>query len=89
MLPLTKINSLGPNHQLLIALHSPNALLKTGLRICLPEKSQDSDPSCCRAVHSLQSGLWTKYCELRAFFAYFGERAAEFPLQLRLAGGGK
>jgi hypothetical protein len=37
---LTKVNSLGPNPQLLIALHSPNALLKTGLHMCLPEKSR-------------------------------------------------
>jgi len=28
----------------LIALHSPNALRKTGLRICLPEKSRKKVP---------------------------------------------
>jgi hypothetical protein len=39
-----KVNSLWPNPQLLIALHSPNALLETGLRMCLPEKSQDRSP---------------------------------------------
>jgi hypothetical protein len=38
-----KVNSLWPNPQLLIALHSPNAPLETGLRRCLPEKSQDTD----------------------------------------------
>jgi hypothetical protein len=37
-----KVNSLGSNPRLVIALHSPNALLETGLRICLPEKSRDS-----------------------------------------------
>jgi hypothetical protein len=40
----TKVNSLWPNPQLVIALHSPSALLETGLRRCLPEKSQDSGP---------------------------------------------
>jgi hypothetical protein len=29
--------------RLLIALHSPNALLETGLRMCPPEKSQGGD----------------------------------------------
>jgi hypothetical protein len=38
----TQVNSPWPNPQLLIALHSPNALQETGLRMCLPEKSQDS-----------------------------------------------
>jgi hypothetical protein len=31
-----------PHHRFLIALHSPYALLETGLPICLPEKTQDS-----------------------------------------------
>jgi hypothetical protein len=31
-----------------IALHSPAALLETGLRMCLPEKRRDGDP--CRGV---------------------------------------
>jgi hypothetical protein len=38
-----KVNSLWPNPQLSIALHSPNAPLETGLRMCVPEKSQDTD----------------------------------------------
>src|ERR1017187_4228410 len=38
----------------MIALHSPYALLETGLRMCPPEKSQDSDLIRCRAVRSLQ-----------------------------------
>jgi hypothetical protein len=42
-LPADKVNSLWPNPQLLIALHSSNALLETGLRMSLPEKSQDTD----------------------------------------------
>jgi hypothetical protein len=37
----TKVNSRSPNPQLLIALHSPNGLRETGLRICSPEKNQD------------------------------------------------
>jgi hypothetical protein len=36
----TRVNSLRPNPRLLIALHSPNALPQTGLRMCLPEKSR-------------------------------------------------
>jgi hypothetical protein len=39
----TEVNSLCPNPLLLIALHSPHGLLKTGLRLCHPEKSRDSD----------------------------------------------
>ena len=39
-----RVNSLGPNPWLLIALHSPYALLETGLRMCRPEKSQDKGP---------------------------------------------
>jgi hypothetical protein len=38
-----KVNSLGPKFQLLIAFHSPDAPLGTGLRMCLPEKSQGND----------------------------------------------
>jgi hypothetical protein len=51
---LTKVNSLGLNPGLVIALHSPNALLETGPRMCPPEKSRDSDRLRCRAVRSLQ-----------------------------------
>ena len=39
---LTKVNSLRPNPRLVIALHSPDALFETGLRMCPPEKSEDS-----------------------------------------------
>jgi hypothetical protein len=42
---LTEVTSLGPNPQLLIALHSPDALLETGLRMCLPEKSRHGTAS--------------------------------------------
>jgi hypothetical protein len=37
---LTKVNSLGPNPRIVIALRSPNALAETGLPICLAEKCQ-------------------------------------------------
>ena len=40
----TKVNPLWPNPRLVIALHSPNALLETGLRMCPPEKDLDIDP---------------------------------------------
>jgi hypothetical protein len=33
-----------PSFRLVIALHSPTALLETGLRICCPEKSGDNAP---------------------------------------------
>jgi hypothetical protein len=42
---LPEVTSLGPNPQLLIALHSPDALLETGLRMCLPEKSRHGTAS--------------------------------------------
>ena len=39
----TKVKSLWPNARLLIASHSPNTLLETGLHMCPPEKSQGMD----------------------------------------------
>jgi hypothetical protein len=75
---LTKVNSLTPNLRLVIALRSPNALLEAGLRMCLPEKSQDRDRIRCRAVRSLQSGLSGNNRKIRACFAYFGVQRPEF-----------
>ena len=73
-----KVNSRSPNPQLLIALHSPNGLRETGLRMCLPEKSQDIDLLGRWAVRSLQSGLYGNYREIRALFAYFRVKGAKF-----------
>jgi len=52
-----KVNSLRLNPRSLIALHSPSALLETGLRMCLPEKSQDST-----AFDAEQSVLYGPVC---------------------------
>jgi hypothetical protein len=41
---LTKVNPPWPDPRLLIALHSPYALLETGLPMFLPEKIPESDP---------------------------------------------
>jgi len=60
-----KVNPLWPNPRLVIALHSPIALLETGLHMYSPEKSRDSDALHCRVVHSLQSGLSRKNREIR------------------------
>jgi len=38
---LAKVNSLRPNLRLVIALHSPEALIETGQRICPLEKRRD------------------------------------------------
>jgi hypothetical protein len=73
-----KVNSLWLSPRIVIALHSPNAMFETGLRMCLPEKSQDSNRIRCRAVRSLQSGLFGNNREIRALFAYFSARRAEF-----------
>jgi len=32
------VKSLSPNHRFVIALHSPDGVLETGLRVCPPEK---------------------------------------------------
>jgi hypothetical protein len=56
----------------LIALHSPNARLETGLRKSHPEKSQYVEAMRYRAVRSLQSGLCANNREIRACFAYVG-----------------
>jgi hypothetical protein len=54
---LTKVNPLWPNPRLLIALHSPYALLETGLRMCPPEKSQENT-----AFDAEQSALCSPVC---------------------------
>jgi hypothetical protein len=86
---LAKVNSSWPNRRLVIALHSPNPLLETGLRVCPPEKRRDSDALQCRVVRSLQSGLSRKNREMRARFADFGERESGISLHLRLRGGAR
>jgi len=83
----TKVNSQWLNPRLLIALHSPTAILETGLRMCPAEKSRDSDPVLSFAVRFLQSGLLRNYREKWASFAHFGGKGGGIYLQLRLAGG--
>jgi hypothetical protein len=51
------VNRRLPNDRFVIALHSLGGVAETGLRMCLPEKSQDSDRIRCRGVRSLQSGF--------------------------------
>jgi hypothetical protein len=34
-----KVKSLSPHHRFVIALHSPDGVVETGLRICPPEKN--------------------------------------------------
>ena len=75
---LAKVNSLGSNPQLMIALHSPNALLKTGLRMCPPEKSRDSTASNAEQSVFRSPVLSRNNREIRALFAYFGAKRAEF-----------
>jgi hypothetical protein len=67
---MLKVNSLLLTSQPLIALHSPNALFETGLRMCPAEKNRDSDPILSRAVRSLQSGLFGNNRGKLAYFAY-------------------
>ena len=86
MMP-TEVNSLCTNPRLLIAFHSPYALLETGLRMCPPEKSRDSDALHCRVVRSLQFMLLSNNREIRAFSAYFGGKKANFLCSFRLRGG--
>jgi hypothetical protein len=73
-----KVNSLWPNLRLLIALHSPDAVLETGLRRRLREKSRHR-----AAFAAEQSVLCSPVCgsnnrEIRALFAYFGAKRVEF-----------
>jgi hypothetical protein len=84
---MLKVNSLLLTSQLLIALHSPNALFETGLRMCPAEKNRDSDPILSRAVRSLKSGLSVNNREIRACFAYFRVRYGGLSLHYRLRGG--
>jgi len=65
-----------PLHRFLIALHSPDALIETGRRMCPPEKTIKKSPTA-RAVRSHQSGLPMDNSEIRALFAYFGVERAE------------
>jgi hypothetical protein len=84
---LNKSSRLSPHHRFVIALRSPRALPETGLRTRPPEKVRQSDAIWSRAVHSLQSALRTKYCEIWACFAYFVAKVGADSLQFRLAGG--
>jgi hypothetical protein len=43
---MEKVNSLGPKSPLLIAFHSPDAPIETGLRMCPPEKSHVGESLC-------------------------------------------
>jgi len=70
-----------PKTRLVIAFHSPNVFPKTGLRMCGPEKSRDSDALHWRVVRSLQSGLSRKNREMWACFAYFRVRGGGLSLQ--------
>jgi hypothetical protein len=36
--PADEVKSLSPHHRFLVALHSPNGVLETGLRVCPSEK---------------------------------------------------
>ena len=72
-----------------IALHSPHALLETGLRLGPPEKRRDIDATPSRAVRSLQSGSSSKNREIRACFAHFAENGGRNSMQSRLRGGGR
>ena len=74
---LTKVNSLWPNPRLVIALHSPYALLETGLPICLPEKTHDSTVFDAEQSILWKSGLPVNDREIRALFAYFGAERTE------------
>jgi hypothetical protein len=61
---LPEVNSLGPHPQLLIALHSPDALLETGLRMYIPEKSRHrtaSDAVQCVLRSPICLGIIAKY----------------------------
>jgi hypothetical protein len=48
-----KVNPLGPNPGLLIALHSPGALSETGLPMCPPEKGRKINAIRSRVIHPL------------------------------------
>jgi hypothetical protein len=64
--------------RLMIALHSPNALLQTGLRMCLLEKSQDStafDTEQCVLCGPVCLGIIAEYGH---FFAYFTAKGLDF-----------
>ncbi len=84
---LAKVNSRCPKPGILIALHSPYAILETALRICHPEKSQHVDAIRSRAVRSLQSMLSNECREKRACFAHFARKGGGFSLHVRLVGG--
>jgi hypothetical protein len=84
-----KSSRLSPHHRYVIALHSPRALAATGLRMCPPEKGPQIDALRSRAVRSLRFTLLTKYCEIRACFAYFAATGGASSLQFRLAGGAR
>ena len=83
---LTKSKAVSPNHRFVIALRSPDGVFETGLRMCPPEKSRDSEASLPRspfsAVHLVgQVSRKTGKC------CVFRRQKGRFSLQFRLRGG--
>ena len=83
---LSKVNWLRPIFRQVIALHSPNARLETGLRICPPERSRNKVPFAAEQS-VLCTGLSRTNRTKWACFAYFGGTGDGISLQLRLRGG--
>jgi hypothetical protein len=75
---LAKVNSRCPKPGILIALHSPYAILETGLRICLPEKSEDSDPFAAEQSVLCSPSCRTNIAKNGHVSRILGERAADF-----------
>jgi hypothetical protein len=82
-----QVKALSPHRRFVIALHSPDRVTETGLRVSPLEKARSIDAIRSRAVRSLQSTLRTKYHEIRACFPYFAAKGGAVSLQFRLAGG--
>src|SRR6266576_3763464 len=73
-----QVKTLSPSHRLVIALHSPDGVVKTGLPMCPPEKKGRKTCFGSKARHFLLSGLSATSEELRPFPAIFRSTQASF-----------
>ena len=78
-MPVLKREShLSPDHRFVIALHSPDGVVETGL-LNRPTEKKVTKPACNIEGDILSSPVrWAIYCEIRALLAYFEARGADF-----------
>jgi hypothetical protein len=73
-----KVKLLSLYHRFVIASHSPDGVVETGLRVCPPEKKRMKACERSKAGHFLRCCFRTEVEELRRFSAIFRARRLDF-----------